>query len=453
MSDIKMKIYEHSPIPIQHMLITLEGRRLKNQRYGKVYWNFLKELEQRDYTNEQEEIRYQEREMQRLIQHAVKKSSFYRDFYKGVDIDSIKTIADLKRLPILSKEIVRQNLETMYAIDEKSALVSHTSGTSGKALKFLFEPDDVQKRMAHLDFFKKQHGVINLTMKRASFSDRKIVPRNQTAKVYWRDNLLLKQRIYCTPYCQPQHAEAIVKNLNEYKPQSMDGMPSAIYELAKWINENNYPVTFQPLAIFTTSETVYPHYRKEIEKAFGCKVRDQYASSEGAPFIAECKEGKFHYNLTTGIVEIAEDGEIFVTCFNTYGTPLIRYAIGDRVEVSERKTKCKCGSVHPIIERIDGRTNDYLQSKTKGKFTSVHLSLVNEKFAGAIRKMQFRQSSLDKVLVLVEATENYTDKVSNVIKRDLNYLLGDETEVQISLVEHIPTGNNNKFRLIINEIK
>ncbi|MDN7241621.1 hypothetical protein QWY14_07440 [Planococcus sp. N028] len=453
MSDIKMKIYEHSPISIQHMLISLEGRRLKNQRYGKAYWDFLHELEQHDYTNEQEEIRYQEQEMQRLIQHAVKNSPFYKEFYKGIDIDSIRTVDDLKKLPLLSKETVRKNIESMYTIDEKSAVVSYTSGTSGKAMKFHHFPEDVQKRMAHLDFFKKQHGVINLTMKRASFSDRKIVPRSQTAKVFWRDNYLLKQRIYCTPYCQPQHAEAIVKNLNEFKPQSMDGMPSAIYELAKWINENNYPVTFQPLAIFSTSETVYPHYRKEIETAFGCKIRDQYASSEGAPFIAECTEGNYHYNLTTGIVEIADDGEIFVTCFNTYGTPLIRYAIGDRVEINPQRNKCKCGSVHPIIERIDGRTNDYLQSKTKGKFTSVHLSLVNAKFSGAIRKMQFRQTSLDKVVVLVEPTEKYTDKISDVIKRDLNYLLGDETEIEVSLVDRIPIGNNNKFRLIINEIK
>ncbi|MDN7241622.1 hypothetical protein QWY14_07445 [Planococcus sp. N028] len=453
MNDLKMKIYEKSPIFIQHMLATLEGRRRSNKRFGNVYWSFLSELEQRDYTNEQEEIRYQEREMQQLIQHAVKNSSFYKEFYKGIDIDSIRTVADLKKLPLLSKEIVRENIESMYTINKKTAIVSHTSGTSGKALRFYYTPDDIQKRMAHLDFFKKQHGVINMKMKRASFSDSRFIPKNQRTKIFWRDNYAIKQRLYSAAHCQVQNAEIIAKNLNDYKPLSMDGLPSAIYEIAKWINDHNYPLSFQPIAIFTTAETLYPHYRKEIEKAFGCKIRDQYASSEGAPFIAECKEGSYHYNLTSGVVEIADDGEIFVTCFNTYGTPLIRYGVGDRVKVSNQQKKCTCGSVHPVIESIEGRTNDYLQSKTKGKFTASHLSFVNEEFAGAIRKMQFRQKSLDTIHILVEATEKYTKELTGIIHEEMEYMLGEDIDIQISIVDQIPQGPNSKFRLIINEIE
>ncbi|WKA53872.1 phenylacetate--CoA ligase family protein [Planococcus shixiaomingii] len=453
MNELKMKIYENSPIFIQHLLTTIEGRRRSNKRFGEVYWNFLSELEQRDYTNEQEEVRYQERELQKLLQFAVKNSPFYKEFYKGIDIDSIKTVDDLKKLPLLTKEIVRQNIESMYTIDEKSGIVSHTSGTSGKALRFYYTPDDIQKRMAHLDFFKKQHGVINLKMKRASFSDSRFIPKNQRAKIFWRDNHSIKQRLYSAAHCQRHNAEVIAKSLNDYQPLSMDGLPSAIYEIAKWINDHDYPLSFQPIAIFTTAETLYPHYRKEIEKAFGCKIRDQYASSEGAPFIAECKEGNYHYNLNTGIVEIAEEGEIFVTCFNTYGTPLIRYGVGDRVETSERQSKCNCGLVHPVIKRIDGRTNDYLLSKNRGKFTSSHLSFVNEQFSGAIRNMQFRQKSLDTIHVLIDATEKYTKDMSAIIQEELEYLLGDEIEIQFSFVEHIPRGPNSKFRLIINEIE
>lgn len=452
MKEMQIKIYENSPLFIQNSLVTFEGIRRLNKRYSKTYATFKHELEMRDYSDLQEEIRFQEKEMQKLIRHAVSNSPFYRKFYEGIDIEEIKTVDDLKKLPLLCKETVRKNIDAMYTVDENSAIVSLTSGTSGKAMKFLYTVADMQKRMAHLDFFKKQHGFINLKMKRASFSDQRFIPKRRGEGVYWRNNIFNKQRLYSAVYCQPAYAESIAKNLNEFKPLSLDGMPSAIYEIAKWINDHNIKLTFKPVAIFTTAENLYPYYRKEIEKAFGCKVRDQYASSEGAPFIAECTEGKLHYNLTTGVIEVAEDGEIFVTCFNTYGTPLIRYAIGDSIEFAKEQESCTCGSVHPVVQKVHGRTNDYLQSKNKEKFTALHLSLINEQLAGVVKNMQFKQNKMGFITVLVEADEQYTASIGEIIEDEIEYLLGEEIEMDIQVVDKIPRGSNNKFRMIINEL-
>jgi len=99
----------------------------------------------------------------------------------------------------------------------------------------------------------------------------------------------------------------------------LDGLPSALYELARYILDEKIRLTFTPAAIFPTAETLLPHYRTAIQEAFGCPVRDQYASSEGAPFITECKCGRLHYNMDTGIIEVDDDGEMIVTCFETHG--------------------------------------------------------------------------------------------------------------------------------------
>lgn len=101
-------------------------------------------------------------------------------------------------------------------------------------------------------------------------------------------------------------------------------------------------------------------HREVIERAFGAKVRDQYASSEGAPFVWECEYGHYHYDVTTGIIEQMEgSNEVLVTSFTTYGTPLIRYRIGDSMVFSKSNDLCECGFNTPLVESIEGRAIDF----------------------------------------------------------------------------------------------
>src|SRR5207302_10507676 len=94
-----------------------------------------------------------------------------------------------------------------------------------------------------------------------------------------------------------------------------------------------------PRAILVSAETVFAHQRRAIESAFGAKLYNQYSSSEGAPFISECRDGRLHMHLDSGLVEIIDPhgdpvppgqlGQMVVTSFTTHAIPLLRYAIGD----------------------------------------------------------------------------------------------------------------------------
>lgn len=452
MRDLTMKIYDNSPIYFQNLLTSIEGYIETKKRYGSLYFKFLKKLGQRDYTDQEFEQKYQQQEMQKLIKYAYEKSPFYRELYKDIDIQTIQSVEDLKKLPILEKETVRNNINSLYTIPESSALVVHTLDSSGMPLKFLFTKEDVQKHMAFLDFFKKQHGVINLEMKRATFSSNRFIPKRQQKKVFWRDNYYIKQRLYSSYYCNGQNAKEFVANLDGYKPDFIDGVPSAIYEVAKYINRNNIILSFKPIAIFSTADTISPACRKEIEEAFDCPLRHHYASLEGTPFITECVKGKLHYNLSSGVIETTEDQEMIITCFNSYGTPLIRYNLGERIELLNDGKQCECGNAHPILREIKGRQEDFLQSKSKGKFTALYMSMASSKFSTSIRKIQFIQNSRDAIDVLIEAAENYTNAVTASIHEEMEYIFGKDMRFNIRIVEEIPCQANNKFKLIINNM-
>ncbi len=447
-----MDIYYKSPIFLQNIFTSLQGYKNSSVRYSKEYDAALKEFNLRDYSNFEELKEYQNSRLRELVKFAFENSPFYREFYKDIDIDSINTVEDLKKLPVLEKELVRENIDAFYTVLPQDAEVSNTSGTTGKSIKFYYTKKDIQRRMAYLDHFKMQHGFVHRKMKKASFTSAKVIPPNQKSKIYWRDNLSVRQRIYSGFHCKGETTKYFVDNLNKYKPHSIDGYPSAIYEVAKYIVNNNIEMKFTPIAIFPTAEPLLPHYKELIEKAFGCPARDQYASSEGAPFITECKCGKLHYCMDTGVIEFDKDGEMLVTCFETHGAPLIRYKIGDRAFLSA-DTMCDCGSVMPIVERLEGRTLDFVYTQDKQKVTSVYLSLVSGDFLNSMKAMQFIQNDFTSLDVYIEIDSAYSKEMDQIIIDKLHYTLGDKMDIRVHVVDEIKKDKSGKFRFIINNVK
>lgn len=447
-----MRIYNASPIWFQNLLTSMQGYIYKKERYGKEYYSYLNELSIRNYTDYKQMISLQNDKLKEFVNYAFDNSPFYKQFYSNIDISKINTVDDLKRLPILEKELVRKNIEQMYTIPKNKGIISNTSGTTGKPMKFLHTKIDRQRRMAYLDFFKEQNGFVHMKMRRASFNSSRLVPPDQKNKVFWRENLSIKQRIYSGYHCQGSNLKYYVEDLNKYKPHSLDGYPSSIYQLAKYITDNNIKLSFKPIAIFPTAETLLPHYKTMIETAFNCPVLDQYASSEGAPFIIGCKGGNLHYCLDTGVIEVDSNGDMLVTCFETHGTPLIRYRIGDQIKMAHHNEICSCGSCLPIVDEIYGRNHDYLISKKNGKIPALYMSLVSEEFQNSVIAMQFIQDTIDEIKVLLEVDSNYKKSMNQIIIDKLHYSFGDDMIITVSIVDEIPKENSGKFKFIKNNV-
>ncbi len=178
------KVYDNSPIFFQNIMTTLAGYRNNKTRYGKAYYkhrNFLKTFD--DYSL-QEKLEYQELELNKFLAYTVENSEFYKNLYKNVDLNQIKKVSDLKKLPVVDKEMIRSNIDTITTIPESKAVEGHTGGTTGKSLVVLYTQDDMMKRMAMLDHFKSRVGFEHLEMKRASFSGKHIVPPKQNKKIF-----------------------------------------------------------------------------------------------------------------------------------------------------------------------------------------------------------------------------------------------------------------------------
>jgi phenylacetate-CoA ligase len=436
-------------------MISLYGYKLTKQRYGKMYYAALEHYTKKDYSDIEVERSIQNRELVRLIKYAVKNSKFYKNFYKDIDVYSIKTVNDLQYLPILEKELLRKNLDDIYTISNNEAISSFTGGTTGKSLKVRFTKKDSQVRMAYLDAFKAKHG-FSAKSKKATFSGRKFTRKGLSNKhnIFWRYNFFYKQKLYSTFDMNDKNMQYYIDDLNHFKPEILNGFVSALYELAAYADRHKITFKFTPKAIFTTSETLLPIHRTLIEKIFKSKVFNQYASAEGAPFVTECEFGNLHYNIDTGVIEILETAsgsEILVTSFTSFGTPLIRYRIGDKIKFKEGR--CKCKSSHPLVESIDGRKVDYLYSIEHGKVSLSHLADVIKGIPNSIKNIQFVQNEVNSIIInMVIDSELYTKEMDKIVLDEMLYIFGKKTKFNIVILDYIPKYKSGKASFIVNNL-
>lgn len=449
------RLYDKSPIVFQNMMVSLSGFHRNMSRYGKAYYEYLDFLSDFDTWSLKKKLDYQNEELVRFIRYAVDNSKFYRELYKGIDINSIKTIADLKKLPKVDKELLRKNIDDVCTIPHKGAVEGHTGGTTGKSLVVLFTPEDMMKRMAMLDHFKARVGFVHRKMKRATFNGKHIIPPNQKKKVFWRYNKACKQMIYSSFHLTEENMQYYVESLNKFKPQALDGFFMSICDIAGYIERHNIKLEYTPTAIFPTSETLTKSGRELLERVFKCKVYDQYASSEGAPFVTECINQVLHMELATGVFEHLEVGsnEILITSFTTHGTPLIRYRIRDSMIFGDPNTICKCSIDAPVVKEIQGRKLDFLYTSEGAKINGGNVANLFKNMPNALIRAQAVQEKMDEVKIKLEVDKNlYKTEYDTLLRDEFIHKFGKGTKVIIEHVNEIPREKSGKFRMIKNNV-
>ncbi|NBL00805.1 MAG: phenylacetate--CoA ligase family protein [Erysipelotrichia bacterium] len=246
-----------------------------------------------------------------------------------------------------------------------------------------------------------------------------------------------------------------VNSLNYFKPQAIDGFFMSICDIANYIERHDIKLEFQPIAIFPTSETLTNSGRELLERVFKCKVYDQYASSEGAPFVTECKKQVLHIELATGVFEkLTEDNdEILVTSFTTHGTPLIRYRIGDSMKIDSESAKCFCGNEAPIVKEIQGRKLDFLYTSKGAKINGGNIANLFKNMPNALVRAQTIQDQMDEVRILLEVDKRlYKKEYDELLKDEFEHKFGSDTKIIIEHVDEIPREKSGKFRMIKNNI-
>ncbi len=457
MGNSKEQIYSKSPHFIQNCIVSLYNILAYRKRYSKKYKGFLEHYKSNNNLSIEELKDIQAEKYRKFITHVNDTSLYYKNAFAG--IESPEDLSNIIKLPIVDKETLRKNIEEVYTIKKSEGGVSKTGGTTGKSLEVVFTFDDIEERFAILDNFRNSFGYA-LGKKTAWFSGKSLLNNRDIKKNrFWKTDFFYNVRYYSTFHIHNKYLGYYVQDLIKYAPEYMVGFPSTMYEIAKYGMANTIDFPANTIkAIFPTAETITDDIRSVLEGYFKTNIYNQYASSEGAPFILECKNKKLHLELQSGVFEVFDDaynpskkGRLVITSFNTHGTPLIRYDIGDQIELSDES--CDCGNNNPLVKEILGRISDYIYSEEIGK---INLGNISNSLKGVkgIVKFQIQQDTIDEIVVLIEKDEKqYTTKYEEIFLKNLRDRVGNEMKIVLQYVDEIPVEKSGKFRIVKNSLK
>jgi len=317
-------------------------------------WGVYQELKESEFSPPEELLRLQLEKAKEFLCFAGKNSPYYRVLFQDIGFtpENIQCIEDVRKIPICDKKILigeNEKIHAQYFFPKK--FEAETSGTSGAALKFSknerWDSTNRATMMRAYDWYGVKPWEVNGYLWGFNISGI------NAYKVKILDFLQNRRRLF---NYQPEEILPFARFLK--KASFLTGYSSMIYEIAKAINKaGEYsPDDFKKLKLVKgTSESILEVYRKEVLEAFGIRMTSEYGAAEAGLIAFECPAGKLHVNIENIILETNEQNEAIVTNFSSHSFPIIRYNLGDIVELDKAGGVCECGRAHPTIKSLSGR--------------------------------------------------------------------------------------------------
>lgn len=458
MSDDKtFELYSRMPVFAQNAACSLFGLKMRRDRYNSAYIKALDLLRESQWWALDRQRVYQEERLRFVIAHAYETVPYYRNLFQrlGLYPKDVSTLEDLKKLPVLTKDQVREHFDELQSLNWPRRRIrhGHTGGTTGKAMKLTSDRDTAPWQWAVWWRHRERFG-LNLHDPFIVFAGRDVVPLNSLRPPVWRRNIFMHQTYISVHHLTRQIMPIVAEYLIRRKVRYYSGYPSALYLVASFFLRNRLRLRHPPRVVVTGAETLLPHQRRVISEAFETEVADQYGASEQCANISECEKHRYHVDFEFGIVEfLPQPGlpgqvrRIVCTGFRNPVMPLIRYDIGDLATLSE--TPCDCGRVSPTIEKIDGRIESYIITPDGRQLGRLDFFF---KDSHRIIEAQLIQNDPSALTVRLVTAPGYGTEDEETLMSLMRRYLGDVIDIQLEYVDSIPTEANGKFRQIVSSI-
>lgn len=403
------------------------------------------------------------------VRHAYDNVPFYKKKFEaaGFHPDQLKSLDDMKRVPFLTKQDMRDNYPYgLFAVPlSKVVRVHASSGTTGNATVVGYTKNDVNVfaevvARSLVSYGVSESDVVQIAYGYGLFTgglglhygSEKLgaltVPMSGGNTP--RQLMLMKDfgtTVFCsTPSYALNIADFIEKNMPDFKIESTK-LRVGVFGAEPWTEE----------------------MRLEIERRLKIDAYDIYGLSEviGPGVSAECKEKKGlhvfedHFyveiiNPDTGeVLPEGEKGEIVYTSLTKEAFPGIRYRSRDITRLYH--DGCSCGRTLVKMDKVSGRSDDMLIIRGVNVFPS-QIESVLMGFEGTEPHYQIvvdRKGSMDDIEVMVEVNEKiFSDeiKVMNNLSKNIadrfRSSLGISAKITLVEPQTIPRSEGKAVRVV-----
>ena len=419
--------------------------------YGKafLYWSVL--LKESEYLGSEKLEALQLTLLKDILCNAAQNVPYYRKLFAdyGFNPTKLQCLEDIRVLPYLTKEIVKDNLNDFIAtnIPKKEFVSVTTSGSSGIPLTIY-----------HTKESKEIGSAFNFhLLGRVGFT-----PKSRTVVFQWRDikmghrgglrYLRYGNKLILSSSHNNLQSEWMVKcykMIRRFRPEFVSGYVTVMLSMAFFMKEQGFAPLAGIKAVFAHSEAMYPWQRRIIEESFGARAFPSYGMHEGVAYGGGC-ENSNHYHMfpQRSIIEFIDRGEnhqeIVGTSLNNYAMPFIRYRTMD-IGI-KKDTLCDlCNRRYPLLESIEGRSYDFLVNKG-GKLIPAIIDVSSKSFRN-VKQFQFYQEEPGIVYLKIVRGKSYSDSDTFLLENEMKkefYFPELGIEIKLLFVDDIKRSSSGK---------
>lgn len=434
--------------------MTFIHKDLTNPEY--VRWTqFLREADGWDLMKIND---YELKEIQRIIAFAYDNTRGYRNLFYEANIkpDQIKNLDDLKKIPFLTKEMIRDNLEE-FSAEVANRFYITTGGSTGIPTGMYRDPLSFAKELA-----SKAHQYYRIGWREG---DRQMVFRGLQIESPDHTEFVPEfNELRCSTYqFGTERMEAYRQKAFDFQPDWIRCYPSSGYVFARYLKDSGKPFP-KIKGLLCSSEQLYDFQKELFQQVFGTEARIfvHYGHYEMAALAGFCEyTDDYHVLPQYGFVELldknnepvtkeGEVGEIVATSFIMHATPFIRYRTED-LAVYKGFGCRKCGRPYQIWERIEGRLQELVQTAA-GRLISTSMLNMHDDSYDHLKQFQFHQKEKGKVIFRFIPKKTFSPEVLRTVKTKLEGKLGEDIELIMEAVEEIPLTKRGKHKLLIQEL-
>ena len=367
----------------------------------------------------------------------------------GVKPEDIKALADLSKLPFVTKQDMRDNYPFgLFAVDKDSLVRIHaSSGTTGKPTVVGYTRGDLETWTDCVSRIACMGGATSHDVAQICFGYGMFT--GALGLHYGLEKIGAAIVPSSTGNSQKQ-----LMYMQDFETSLLVATPSYALRLAEVAREMGIDPAndLKVKTLLVGSELLTDAMREEMYKVWGKDVliTSNYGMSElmGPGVSGECLEHcGMHINEDYFIPEIidpqsgevlpvGEQGELVITCIKKEGLPLIRYRTKDITRLFYEK--CKCGRTFCRMENLEGRSDDMIKIRGVNVFPSAieEVILSFAELGPHYEIILERDGYMDKMTIkveLVHSTDSFSEleRIKNAVVGKLRTVLGLDAKVML----------------------
>lgn len=401
--------------------------------------------------------------LRRLVAHAYEQIPGYRALMneQGVRPEHVRELADIRLLPLMTKDRLRNEPAAFRARDvpDDQVSIGRTGGTTGAPMRI---PRDRKTADWGSACYLRglAWGGMTLREKRVRLFGGSLgmeKPRRLDPVRHW----LAGETFLPAFEMGPDNAREYAETIRRSGARFLIGYASACYLLATLSEQQSLGVTFD--AVYPTAELLPADWAEVIGRVFRAKVLPYYGCGELNSLGYTCPEGSvekivYHTCDEHAIIEVEPasgeaslegEGAFLITDLDNDAIPIIRYRNGDAGSLAG--PGCSCGRTLGRILRLDGRVNDVLVTTTGARFSGV-IATHAFRHIENVETYQIVQRAPGEATVRVVRGPAYDPNLEEPkIHRIFGEHLGEGSRVTVEYCTEIARTPAGKARFVINE--